>query len=216
MSRILILTLAAAATIGVASLASSASFAKGGGGGSHGGGGGHVSGGSHGGGGGHVSTGGRGGNGGHNHVAHNGDRSGHADHRERGDRHDRFAGHDRGRWILRDGRWIVIDPVDADIPDAAPVTDAPLGQCRVSVYWDADFNGERADTSQNQPYVGDHWNDQISSIRVVSGVWQFFWDANYGGEMIELKPGDYARIPAHWNDQISSFRCVGNASTASQ
>ena len=134
----------------------------------------------------------------------------------------RWAGHGHGHWIFRDGRWIVIDPVDGDLPDAAPASDASSGptdqqaqdgQCLVSVYWDADFKGERWDTDQNQTYVGNHWNDQISSIRVTSGTWRFYWDANYGGEMVELKPGDYHYVGNHWNDQISSFRCVGPAAT---
>ena len=218
MSRTLILTLAAAATITIASVASSASYARGGGG-SHGGGGGH-------GGGGHVSAGGHsarsasGGHGrvarsgGHHHggrTARNGDRHGHPEHL------GRWAGHGHGHWIFRDGRWIVLDPVDADLPDVAAVSDAAAdttgqqaqnGQCLVSVYWDANFKGEEWDTDQNQAYVGNHWNDQISSIRVVAGTWRFYWDGNYGGEMVELKPGEYSYVGNHWNDQISSFRCV--------
>jgi len=226
MSRTLILTLAAAATITVASLASGTSYARGGGG-SHGGG--SHGGGSHGGG--HVSAGGHGshaGNGGHGHAARSGghDRGGHVTHT--GDRHGhpehvgRWAGHDRGHWIFRDGRWIVIDPVDGDLPDVAPVSEAPAtdqqadGQCRVSVFWDADFKGERWDTEQNQTYVGNHWNDQISSIRIVSGTWRFYWNAKYDGEMIELKPGDYHYVGNHWNDQISSFRCIGTDETTSR
>jgi hypothetical protein len=135
----------------------------------------------------------------------------------------RWADRGHGHWIFRGGRWIILDPVDGDIPDAAPVSDASPapaaepaqdGQCQVSVYWDADFKGERWDTDQNQPYVGNHWNDQISSIRVVSGTWRFYWDAKYGGEMVELKPGEYRYVGNHWNDQISSFRCVGSDSAA--
>lgn len=209
MSRTLLLTLAAVATATVASFASSTSFAHGGGGGHSGGG--HVSGGGHGGGS-HISAGGHGGNGGHGHVAHNVNGTGQP-HRHGSP----IRGADRGhaRRIFRDGRWIVIDTVGGDVPDLAPVPDTG-GLCHVVVYWDADFKGERWDTEQNQHYVGDHWNDQISSIRVVSGIWRFYWDADYGGEMIELKPGDYRYVDAHWNDQISSFRCVGTDSAANQ
>ncbi|MGO9699201.1 MAG: beta/gamma crystallin-related protein [Xanthobacteraceae bacterium] len=230
MSRTLILTLAAAATIAVASFASSASYARGGGGGHGGGGGGHVSGGGHvggggrAGGGGHVRVGGRGGRDG-GRVARNGDRPGHPERFGRPEHPGRLADHHRGHWILRDGRWIDADPVDGDLPDVAPVSDASPdstsqqaqgGQCAVSVYWDADFKGERWDTEQNQRYVGNHWNDQISSIRVISGTWRFYWDADYGGEMVELKPGEYHYVGGHWNDQISSFRCVATDATTSR
>ena len=108
-------------------------------------------------------------------------------------------------------RWMVILPDVAPVSDASPdptSQQAQGGQCAVSVYWDADFKGERWDTEQNQRYVGNHWNDQISSIRVISGTWRFYWDADYSGEMIELKPGEYHYVGGHWNDQISSFRCV--------
>jgi len=80
--------------------------------------------------------------------------------------------------------------------------------CDVIVYWDANFRGQSWRTQHDQTYVGDHWNDQISSIRVLSGYWEFFWDINYGGERMRLGPGDYAFVGNHWNDQISSFRCV--------
>jgi Peptidase inhibitor family I36 len=36
-------------------------------------------------------------------------------------------------------------------------------------------------------WVGSDWNDTISSIIVVSGTWQFYTDANYGGEHSNLR-----------------------------
>jgi len=215
MSRTLILTLAAAATITVASFASGTSYARSGGGGGHSGGG-HSSGGHSGGS--HVTAGSRGGSGSHGRTAHNGDRHGHGapEHLGRSERPGRLADHGHGRWVFRDGRWIVLDSADGDVPDVAPVSDASPGLCRVVVYWDADFKGERWEAEQNQTYVGDHWNDQISSIRVISGTWRFYWDANYGGEMVEVKPGEYRYVGGHWNDQISSFRCVRTDSSASR
>jgi hypothetical protein len=79
--------------------------------------------------------------------------------------------------------------------------------CDVVVYWDANFRGESFHTSGDLSYVGDHWNDQISSIRVISGLWEFYWDADYRGEVLRLGPGEYPYVGDHWNDQISSFRC---------
>ncbi len=85
---------------------------------------------------------------------------------------------------------------------------ADAGGCRVRVFWDANYGGESFATNHDVPWIGDHWNDQISSIRVISGVWDFYWDTNYGGERLHLHPGNYAYVGDHWNDQISSFRCV--------
>ena len=48
----------------------------------------------------------------------------------------------------------------------------------VIVFWDANFDGESWATSfpvgWGYSYVGDHWNDQISSVIVRCGQWQFF------------------------------------------
>ncbi len=80
--------------------------------------------------------------------------------------------------------------------------------CEVIVFWDANFQGEQWRTRRDAGFVGPHWNDQISSIQVMSGVWEFYWDADYQGEVMRRGPGSYAYVGDHWNDQISSFRCV--------
>jgi hypothetical protein len=80
--------------------------------------------------------------------------------------------------------------------------------CKVVVFWDANFSGERMFSDHDVSWVGNHWNDQISSIKVISGVWKFYFDINYGGESMRLRPGVYPFVGPHWNDQISSFRCV--------
>jgi hypothetical protein len=91
---------------------------------------------------------------------------------------------------------------------AAVSTPALAGGCSVTVYWDANFAGESWHTRRDVPWVGQHWNDQISAIRIESGVWDFYFDKDYGGESERLRPGDYAFVGPHWNDQISSYRCV--------
>jgi Beta/Gamma crystallin len=84
------------------------------------------------------------------------------------------------------------------------------GSCEVIVYWDANFGGEARTSSEEFPYVGDHWNDRISSIRVIGGVWQFYEHANYFGAFMQLGPGSYSYVGHQWNDRISSFRCDEN------
>lgn len=77
----------------------------------------------------------------------------------------------------------------------------------VVVYEHANYGGAEWRTNLNHSYVGDWWNDKISSIIVVSGTWRFFEHINYGGAFWDLGPGYYswveaANIP---NDMISSF-----------
>lgn len=80
----------------------------------------------------------------------------------------------------------------------------------VVVYWDKDFRGASWRTNLNYSYVGGYWNDRISSIIVVSGIWEFYEHKDYGGWAVRLGPGYY-----HWveevgipNDKISSFKCI--------
>ncbi len=80
--------------------------------------------------------------------------------------------------------------------------------CDVAVYWDGGYAGEVWRTAEDQPSTGPHWTKQISSIIVVSGIWDFYWDAYYRGVVITLPPGAYPYVGDHWNDKISSFRCV--------
>lgn len=57
------------------------------------------------------------------------------------------------------------------------------------------------------------WNDQVSSFVIVSGVWQFFKDANFKaplGNPDGLGPGLYRWVEAVGidNDALSSIRLV--------
>ena len=80
--------------------------------------------------------------------------------------------------------------------------------CSATVYWDANFGGESRTLHHDVAFVGQHWNDQISSIVVHSGRWVFYWDAGFSGETLTATPGAYAFVGNHWNDQISSARCI--------
>jgi Beta/Gamma crystallin len=84
----------------------------------------------------------------------------------------------------------------------------PYSGCSATVYWDANFAGEKWTLHDSVSYVGPHWNDKISSIAVHRGVWVFYWDGDYKGEELRLGPGKYDYVGDHWNDQISSARCV--------
>ena len=80
----------------------------------------------------------------------------------------------------------------------------------IVIYEHIDFGGASERTNLNWYYVGDWWNDKISSIVIASGVWQFFEHWHYEGASWVLGPGYYrwvesANIP---NDIISSFKCI--------
>jgi hypothetical protein len=80
--------------------------------------------------------------------------------------------------------------------------------CSATVYWDANFGGEARTLHGDVAFVGQRWNDQISSIIVHRGKWIFYRDAGFSGETLTATPGAYAYVGDHWNDQISSAQCI--------
>jgi hypothetical protein len=81
----------------------------------------------------------------------------------------------------------------------------------VVVYWDVNFGGAELRTNLNVTYIGDVWNDQVSSFIIVSGKWQFYKDINYGTPVgAVLGPGYYSWVENYGipNDSVSSFKCV--------
>ena len=80
--------------------------------------------------------------------------------------------------------------------------------CDVTIYQHAQFAGAARRFTGDVPWVGDAWNDQVSSIVISAGVWQFFQHARYEGVVMTLRPGAVGYVGDRWNDQISSFRCV--------
>jgi len=59
-------------------------------------------------------------------------------------------------------------------------------------------------------YLGDFWNDRISCVIVVSGVWRFYRDEYYKGDYWDLGPGFYESFFAEKgpDDVISSFQPI--------
>lgn len=97
-------------------------------------------------------------------------------------------------------------------PSPAPAQSAG---CDVTIYQHAQFAGAARRFTGDVPWVGDAWNDQVSSIVVSAGVWQFFQHARYDGAVMTLRPGSVGFVGNQWNDQISSFRCVQSTGAAS-
>ena len=59
----------------------------------------------------------------------------------------------------------------------------------IVLYDHAGFGGAYARTNLSFHYVGDFWNDRISCLIVVSGVWRFYRDEYYKGDHWDLGPG---------------------------
>lgn len=85
------------------------------------------------------------------------------------------------------------------------------GGANVELYDDVNFGKPLVFTDSDSSYVGDAINDRVSSIRVNSGVYQFWTNANFQGQSVTLSPGDYSFVGNVGlpNDSLSSFRRVG-------
>ena len=72
------------------------------------------------------------------------------------------------------------------------------------------FKGAYARTNLSFHYIGDFWNDRISCLIVVSGVWRFYRDEYYKGPHWDLGPGYYESFFTEKgpDDVVSSFQCI--------
>lgn len=83
----------------------------------------------------------------------------------------------------------------------------------IIIYEHPDFNtgeghreGFEFRTNLAVSWIGD-WNDRVSSIIVVSGLWRFYNDANFDEKsgIRDLRPGYYPNFK-QFGDVISSFQ----------
>ena len=99
-------------------------------------------------------------------------------------------------------------------PSAAGESETPasanLRLPEVIIYDHMCFKGASARTNLSFHYLGDFWNDRISSLIVVSGVWRFYRDDYYKGDYWDLGPGFYESFftEAGPDDVVSSFQAI--------
>jgi hypothetical protein len=85
----------------------------------------------------------------------------------------------------------------------------PQGTCEVTIYPDPSFAGAAVTTGDEQPALSQSgWQNQIASIEVKSGTWDFFTDENFTGQTMRLPPGPYQDLGPDWSKKIGSFMCV--------
>ncbi len=95
----------------------------------------------------------------------------------------------------------------AELPPSPAL--AQNGTCQVTIYAEPDFGGLSAPTADSQPALSETgWKNEISSIQVEAGTWDFFSAENFGGESVRLTAGSYPMLAPEWNKRIGSFMCV--------
>ena len=78
------------------------------------------------------------------------------------------------------------------------------------IYDHTGFKGAYARTNLSFNYIGDFWNDRISCVIVVSGIWRFYRDEYYKGDHWDLGPGYYESFFTSKgpDDVVSSFKAI--------
>jgi hypothetical protein len=85
----------------------------------------------------------------------------------------------------------------------------PQGTCELTIFSETNFAGTGVTTGDEQPQLSQSgWQNQIASIQVNSGTWDFFTDENFTGNTMRLQPGPYQDLGPEWNKRIGSFMCV--------
>jgi hypothetical protein len=96
----------------------------------------------------------------------------------------------------------------ATLPPPPPPLSAN-GACQTTIYSEPNFAGNSAPTGDSQPNLSQTgWRNEISSLVVGAGTWDFFTEENFGGESVRLPPGTYPTLSAEWTKRIGSFMCV--------
>lgn len=76
-------------------------------------------------------------------------------------------------------------------------------------YQDTDFRGASVCANGDNGWVGNVWNDQVSSVKVRSSYQiQVFADSNFGGKGYAVNSDYSSFVDFGFNDQMSSFKII--------
>jgi len=83
------------------------------------------------------------------------------------------------------------------------------GRCEVEIFAQPGFTGMNAPSSEDQPRLAEAgWKNEIASVQVKAGTWDFFSEDEFAGENMRLPPGPYPNLGPQWTKRIGSFMCV--------
>ena len=94
----------------------------------------------------------------------------------------------------------------------ADVPPAPATGCELLIYSENNFQGLSSPVEENQASLEEEgWKNEIASIQIKSGTWDFYSDEDFGGEMMRLGAGTYPTLDPKWSKHIGSFMCSAPA-----
>jgi Beta/Gamma crystallin len=91
-------------------------------------------------------------------------------------------------------------------------TAAPTTGCELLIYSETNFKGMSTPADEDQPGLSENgWQNEITSVQIKSGTWDFYSDEDYAGEMMRLSAGSYPTLDPKWSKHIGSFMCSAPA-----
>jgi len=97
---------------------------------------------------------------------------------------------------------VVVTPVEP----VAPVV--PLA-CELTLFPEPNLAGVSEDVTEDQPNLEEvDWGNAVGSISVKAGIWEFYEQADFGGDVMRLTPGPYPDLGEKWTKKIGSFQCI--------
>ncbi len=95
------------------------------------------------------------------------------------------------------------------MPLPPPLAFSANGVCQLTIFSEPNFTGLSAPSGDSQPDLSQAgWRNEISSLQVQAGTWDFFSEENFGGESMRLSAGPYPMLAPEWSKRIGSFMCV--------
>ena len=105
-----------------------------------------------------------------------------------------------------------VGPANEPPAVASSVPAAPATGCELLIYSETNFKGLSAPSEENQSSLSeDGWQNEIASVQIKSGTWDFYSDEDYAGEMMRLSAGSYPTLDPKWTKHIGSFMCSAPA-----
>ena len=90
-----------------------------------------------------------------------------------------------------------------------PLVFPVLAQANCQLFEHSNYQGASLlKANANVPWVGNTWNDRVSSVRLTGGSRLKIWlHKDYGGDQRDINSST-SYIGDLWNDQLSSFNCI--------
>jgi len=102
---------------------------------------------------------------------------------------------------------VPVSPAPTAADDMAQAPQVP--GCAMTVFADANFGGISSPVQEDEPKLSEvGWQNEIGSLQIQSGTWEFFSDEDYTGDAMRMKPGQYGNLGPQWNKRIGSFMCI--------